>query len=457
MLHSRRKRRNARLLAAASLGSVGALTQFSAVGAGAPPPTAPGQGSTQGGPSLRRATVPLLGATVPLLGATEPLLGAALGYAPLSYDPTAFTVAAPPVQKPNPGPDSVQAFGSARGLASSLPAGSGPVVGMARAHPRGYWLVTAKGGVYSFGGAAYLGSMAGKAMAAPVVGMAAVPGGGGYWLVGSNGEVFSFGDAAYLGSMAGKAMAAPVVGMAAVPGGGGYWLVGSNGEVFSFGDARFFGSMSGKPLDKPIVGITPTSGGGGYWLAASDGGVFSFGDAPFAGSVTDATSGPFIPVVAIAGAARGAGYRVATALDPPPPPAPAPKPATTGDAPATPRAAVASQTPSGNQGSGNQGPGNQGSGNQGSVPLGTFVVTCYSQSGTTASGMQTSTAVVSVDPSVIPLGTHIYIAGVGNRIAADTGGAIKGKRLDIWEPSTATCINFGVQSMQVWRTGGTAG
>src|SRR6185437_9878268 len=68
------------------------------------------------------------------------------------------------------------------------------------------------------------------------------------------------------------------------------------------------------------------------------------------------------------------------------------------------------------------------------APLGTFEVTCYDLQGTTASGARTSTNTVAVDPSVIPLGTRIYIQGVGWRTAQDTGGAIKGHRLDIWEP-----------------------
>ena len=48
---------------------------------------------------------------------------------------------------------------------------------------------------------------------------------------------------------------APVVGLAAVPGGGGYWEVASDGGIFSFGDAQFYGSMGGKPLNAPIVGM----------------------------------------------------------------------------------------------------------------------------------------------------------------------------------------------------------
>lgn len=82
--------------------------------------------------------------------------------------------------------------------------------------------------------------------------------------------------------------------------------------------------------------------------------------------------------------------------------------------------------------------------------LGTFVVTCYDLGGHTATGATPSTSTVAVDPRVIPLGTRINIAGVGERIAQDTGGAIRGNRLDIWEPTYSQCAAWGVQSRQVW-------
>ena len=82
--------------------------------------------------------------------------------------------------------------------------------------------------------------------------------------------------------------------------------------------------------------------------------------------------------------------------------------------------------------------------------LGTFVVTCYDLAGHTATGATPSTATVAVDPRVIPLGTHLYIDGAGQRVAQDTGGAIKGNRLDIWEPTYAQCAAWGVEDRQVW-------
>jgi hypothetical protein len=159
-----------------------------------------------------------------------------------------------------------------------------PVVGMAQTTDgQGYWLVASDGGIFSFGDAGFFGSMGGKPLNAPIVGMAAAPGGGGYWLVASDGGIFSFGGAGFSGSMGGKPLNKPIVGMAAAPG-GGYWLVASDGGIFSFGGAGFSGSMGGKPLNKPIVGMAAVPSDGGYWLVASDGGIFSFGDAGFSGS-----------------------------------------------------------------------------------------------------------------------------------------------------------------------------
>ena len=117
----------------------------------------------------------------------------------------------------------------------------------------------------------------------------------GYWLLGSDGGVFSFGAASFFGSMGGKALNRPIIGMTATSNAGGYWLVASDGGVFAFGDAGFYGSIPGlglSPVDSPIlprlnapiVGIVPSHDGRGYFLVAADGGVFAFGDAKFEGS-----------------------------------------------------------------------------------------------------------------------------------------------------------------------------
>jgi len=84
-----------------------------------------------------------------------------------------------------------------------------------------------------------------------VVGLAATPDGKGYWEVASDGGIFSFGDAAFAGSVGGQRLNAPVVGLAATPDGKGYWEVASDGGIFSFGDAAFAGSAAGLPQPGP--------------------------------------------------------------------------------------------------------------------------------------------------------------------------------------------------------------
>jgi hypothetical protein len=182
-----------------------------------------------------------------------------------------------------------------------------PVVGIASAlNGGGYWEVASDGGIFNFGTASFHGSMGGKPINKPVVGIAPGPEGAGYWEVASDGGIFNYGDAGFQGSMGGTPLNKPVVGMASTPDGGGYWEVASDGGIFSFGDANYYGSMGGKPLNKPIVGMASTPDGGGYWLVAADGGVFSFGDATFYGSTGSLNLNA--PIVGIAATLDGGGY-----------------------------------------------------------------------------------------------------------------------------------------------------
>ena len=204
----------------------------------------------------------------------------------------------------------VRSFGDAAELTDSFAnvRVNAPMVSMVAdpAGAGGMWLASADGGVYTLGGAPFLGSAGGTQLYAPVVGMAATPTGGGYWLVALDGGIFTFGDARFYGSMGGKPLNDPVVGMAATPTGGGYWEVASDGGIFTFGDARFYGSMGGQHLNAPIVGMAATSTGGGYWLVAADGGMFTFGDAQFYGSTGSRTLQTGI--VGMAATPTGGGY-----------------------------------------------------------------------------------------------------------------------------------------------------
>ncbi len=182
-----------------------------------------------------------------------------------------------------------------------------PIVGVATTPDnRGYWEVAADGGIFAFGDAGYFGSMGGRHLNAPIVGIAPTPDGAGYWEVAADGGIFAFGDAGYFGSMGGRHPNAPIVGIAAKWDGRGYWEVAADGGIFAFGDAGYVGSMGGQHLNAPIVGIAASLDGAGYWEVAADGGIFAFGDAPFEGSA----GGQRLvkPIVGIAASLDGAGY-----------------------------------------------------------------------------------------------------------------------------------------------------
>jgi len=179
------------------------------------------------------------------------------------------------------------------------------------------------GALPSGGDAGFFGSMAGRPLNAPIVGMASTIDGGGYWLAAADGGVFAFGDANFSGSSVGGPPAGPgpVVGIAAFsdnshyllatslggvsvfgfsggswPGGWGqstngpmvavanwgtgdrpgWWTAGTDGGVFALGDAPFYGSMGVTRLNAAVVGMSATPTLHGYWLAAIDGGVFAF-------------------------------------------------------------------------------------------------------------------------------------------------------------------------------------
>jgi hypothetical protein len=203
---------------------------------------------------------------------------------------------------------SVYAFGDAPSIGSmSGKPLHAPIVGVAPTRDaRGHWLAGADGGVFTSGNAAFHGSLGGQALSRPVVGIAAAPDGQGYWLVAADGGVFAFGSAAFHGSLGGQPLSRPVVGIAAAPDGQGYWLVAADGGVFAFGSAAFHGSMGGRTLNAPVVGIAAAPDGRGYWLAARDGGVFAFGSAAFHGSMGGTSLAG--PVVGIARTASGGGY-----------------------------------------------------------------------------------------------------------------------------------------------------
>lgn len=75
--------------------------------------------------------------------------------------------------------------------------------------------------------------------------------------------------------------------------------------------------------------------------------------------------------------------------------------------------------------------------------------TAYVGGGRTATGRTATYGVAAVDPNVIPLGTKLYIDGYGYAIAADTGGAIKGNKIDLVFNSQQEALAFGRRQVTV--------
>ncbi len=73
-----------------------------------------------------------------------------------------------------------------------------------------------------------------------------------------------------------------------------------------------------------------------------------------------------------------------------------------------------------------------------------------SGNGITAIGFRAKKGIVAVDPRVIPLGTKLYIPGYGEALAADTGGWIKGNRIDLVFESLEECYRFGRRKLKVY-------
>lgn len=80
----------------------------------------------------------------------------------------------------------------------------------------------------------------------------------------------------------------------------------------------------------------------------------------------------------------------------------------------------------------------------------TMLVTAYTHTGhRTATGYWPAFGTVAVDPEVIPLGTPLYIEGYGFGVARDTGGSIKGSRLDVFFNDRKNALKWGKRTVQV--------
>ncbi len=81
-----------------------------------------------------------------------------------------------------------------------------------------------------------------------------------------------------------------------------------------------------------------------------------------------------------------------------------------------------------------------------------YVATAYSLRGRTASGRMVSRGLIAADPRVLPLGSRVRLdhpGYSGEYLVADTGGAIRGRRIDIWTPSSGEAMRFGRRTVRL--------
>ena len=88
-----------------------------------------------------------------------------------------------------------------------------------------------------------------------------------------------------------------------------------------------------------------------------------------------------------------------------------------------------------------------------SVRATAYTAYCNGCSGVTATGINLRSnpdqKVIAVDPKVIPLGTKVWVEGYGEAIAGDTGGAIKGNRIDVFIPNKSRALQWGSKTVKV--------
>ncbi|ANU24733.1 G5 and 3D domain-containing protein [Planococcus donghaensis] len=117
---------------------------------------------------------------------------------------------------------------------------------------------------------------------------------------------------------------------------------------------------------------------------------------------------------------------------------------TTATAKATPKATPVKATPAAAEPTG---------GKEFYVSATAYTASCTGCSGITATGINLKTnpglKVIAVDPRVIPLGSKVWVEGYGNAIAGDTGGAIKGNKIDLFMANRSDALSFGRKQVKV--------
>ena len=86
------------------------------------------------------------------------------------------------------------------------------------------------------------------------------------------------------------------------------------------------------------------------------------------------------------------------------------------------------------------------------VPPTPYVATAYSLRGRTASGRPVAKGLIAADPRHLPLGSRVRLdAGAysGDYLVADTGSLVRGKRIDIWTPTSREAMRFGRRTVKL--------
>ena len=84
---------------------------------------------------------------------------------------------------------------------------------------------------------------------------------------------------------------------------------------------------------------------------------------------------------------------------------------------------------------------------------GAFSASAYCLSGRTAMGHGVRRGLIAADPRILKLGSKVYVSAgpwSGTYLVSDTGGAIKGKKIDIWVPNCSEARRFGRRSVEVF-------